>query len=89
MLPVKEPIEFCQSSRENFRNSSFTMETRTPGSLTGRGNQGMSPDDFDGVPCVLSNFPESPLLTAHNQGSATFQPGDRCPGIKGHPQTKV
>ena len=30
MLPLKEPIEFCQSSRENFRNSSFTMETRTP-----------------------------------------------------------
>lgn len=72
MLPLKDPIEFCQSSRENFRNSSLSMGARTPGSLTDRGNQGMSPDDCGGVPCVLVNFPESPLLTAHNQGSATF-----------------
>lgn len=43
----------------------------------------MSPDDFGDVPCVLVNFPESPLLTAHNQGSTTFQPGDRCLGIRG------
>lgn len=72
MLPLKDPIEVCQSSRENFRNSSFTMGARTLGSLTSRGNQGMSPDDFGGVPCVLANFPESLLLTTHNQGSATF-----------------
>lgn len=43
-----------------------------PGSLTDRGDQGMSLDDLGGVPCVLANFPESPLVTAHNQGSATF-----------------
>lgn len=72
MLPLKDPIEFCQSYRENFRNSFFMLGARMPGSLTDRGDQGMSLDDLGGVPCVLANFPESPLVTAHNQGSATF-----------------
>lgn len=72
MLSLKDPIEFCQSSRENFRNSSFTMGTRDSGSLTGRGKQGMSPHDFGAVPCVLVNFPESPLLTAHNRALLPF-----------------